>query len=162
MPDLGEGETISNSIPADPDVKNFSYTVVDGHVYFRENSIMVRPDLNKTAEERIKGMVAIRDCVHQLMDAQLYDQSDSTITALQTDLNQLYDDFTRKYGLINSRGNSLAFSDDSSYYLLCSLEILDEEEPGTQSRYVHQAYHPTAKPGGACGYRRGSPGRFHW
>ena len=127
LPDLGEGESISNSIPADPNVKNFSYTVVDGHVYFRENSIMVRPDLNKTAEERIKGMVAIRDCVHQLMDAQLYDQSDSTIEALQADLNQLYDDFTRKYGLINSRGNSLAFSDDSSYYLLCSLEILDEE-----------------------------------
>ena len=72
LPDLDEGESISNSIPADPDVKNFSYTVVDGHVYFRENSIMVRPDLNKTAEERIKGMVAIRDCVHQLMDAQLY------------------------------------------------------------------------------------------
>ena len=126
-PDLEEGEKIQESIPATPDVKNYSYTVVDDKVYYRENSIMVRPELNAAAQERVKGMVAIRDCVHQLMDAQLEDYGDDAIHALQGELNRLYDDYTAKYGLISSRANSLAFRNDSSYYLLCSLEILDEE-----------------------------------
>ena len=126
MPDLADGEAIQESIPADPDVKNFSYTIVNDKVYYRENSVMVRPELNATAQERVKGMVVLRDCVHRLMDAQLNDDSEETIHALQAELNQRYDDYTAKFGLINSRANSLAFSDDSSYYLLCSLEILNE------------------------------------
>ena len=126
MPELADGEAIQESIPADPDVKNFSYTVVNDKVYYRENSVMVRPELNATAQERVKGMVALRDCVHRLMDAQLNDESEETIHALQRELNQRYDDYTATFGLINSRANSLAFSDDSSYYLLCSLEILNE------------------------------------
>lgn len=126
QPELGEGETIRESIPADPDVRNYSYNVVGGQVYYRENSVMVQPDLNATAQERIKGMVALRDCVHRLMDAQLQESDDYTIAALQGELNTLYDSFTEKYGLINSRPNAQAFSDDSSYYLLSSLEILDD------------------------------------
>ena len=126
MPDLGENEPVRETIPASPDVKNYSYAVVDGKVYFRENSVMVRPELNAVAEERIKGMIALRDCVHRLMDAQLADYSDASIQMLQAELNQLYDAFTAKYGLINSRANNLVFREDSSYYLLCSLEVLDE------------------------------------
>jgi N12 class adenine-specific DNA methylase len=127
LPDLGEGETIDDTLPADPNVKNYSYTVVDGEVYFRENSIMVRPDLNATATARIKGMVELRDRVHDLIDLQMADASDAAIHEKQAELNRLYDDYTAKYGLINDRANRLAFSDDSSYYLLCSLEILDED-----------------------------------
>ena len=126
LPDLAEGEEIEDSIPADPTVPNFSYTVVDGKVYFREDSRMVRPKLSQTAQERTAGMVELRNCVRQLMSAQLENASDNTIHALQERLNTLYDAYTAKYGLINSRGNALAFSDDSSYYLLCSLEVLDE------------------------------------
>ena len=126
-PDLEEGEKIQESIPATPDVKNYSYAVVKDKVYYRENSIMVRPELNETAQERIKGMVKLRDCVHALMDAQLENYSDDAIQTLQGELNRLYDDYTAKYGLISSRANSLAFRNDSSYYLLCSLEVLDEE-----------------------------------
>ena len=127
LPELGEGEQIDTSIPADPDVKNYSYTVVHGEVYYRENSVMVKPDLNATAKERVKGMIGLRDCVQKLI-AQQMDSfiSDETIRQTQRDLNRLYDAFTAKYGLINSRANNLAFSDDSSYYLLCSLEILNE------------------------------------
>ena len=128
LPELAEGEEIRESIPADPSVKNYSYTVVDGQVYFRENSIMVRPDLNQTAQERIKGLVGLRDCVHELIAAQLDEAGDSAIQGLQAELNQRYDTFTAQYGLINSRGNALAFSDDSSYYLLCSLEVLDDQQ----------------------------------
>ena len=125
MPELGEGEEIDDSIPADPDVKNFSYTVVDDKVYYRENSRMVRPTLNATAEGRVKGMVELRDCVQKLIGQQLDGfVSDAAIRQTQAELNDLYDSFTAKYGLINSRGNALAFSDDSSYYLLCSLEML--------------------------------------
>ena len=128
LPELGEGEDIDTSLPADPDVKNYSYTVVDGAVYYRENSRMVRPDLNATAEARIKGMVALRDCVHQLIDMQMDAYTpDHAIREKQAELNRLYDDFSGKYGLINDRGNRLAFSDDSSYYLLCALEVLDED-----------------------------------
>ncbi|MDY6180448.1 MAG: SNF2-related protein, partial [Candidatus Faecousia sp.] len=128
LPDLGEGETIQNTLPADPDVKNFSYTLVDGEVYFRENSIMVRPDLNATAKERIKGMLALSTCVHELIDLQMDETiPDSAIAEKQGELNRLYDSFTEKYGLINSRGNKLAFSDDSSYFLLCALEVMDDD-----------------------------------
>ena len=128
LPELGEGEEIDTSIPADPNVKNYSYAVVDGEVYFRENSRMVKPDLNATAEARIKGMVALRDCVHQLIDLQMDEYTpDSAIQEKQGELNRLYDAFSAKYGLINDRGNRLAFSDDSSYYLLCALEVLDED-----------------------------------
>ena len=128
LPELGEGEEIDTSIPADPNVKNYSYAVVDGEVYFRENSRMVKPDLNATAEARIKGMVALRDCVHQLIDLQMDEYtSDSAILEKQGELNRFYDAFSAKYGLINDRGNRLAFSDDSSYYLLCALEVLDED-----------------------------------
>ena len=128
LPELGEGEEIDTSIPADPDVRNFSYTVKDGEVYYRNNSRMVKPELNATAIERVKGMVAMRDCVQHLIAEQMDGfTSDATIQASQRELNQLYDSFTEKFGLINSRGNALAFSDDSSYYLLCSLEELDED-----------------------------------
>ena len=128
LPELGEGEAIDTSIPADPDVKNYSYTVVDGNVYYRENSRMVRPDLNATAEARVKGMVRLRDCVQELIDLQMDAATpDSDIREKQAELNRLYDDFTAKYGLINDRANRLAFADDSSYYLLCALEIVDED-----------------------------------
>lgn len=127
LPELGEDEAVDTSLPADPDVKNYSYTVVDGSVYYRENSHMVRPDLNATAEERVKGMVALRDCVNQLIDLQMDAYTpDSAITEKQGELNRLYDSFSAKYGLLNDRANRLAFSDDSSYYLLCSLEVLDD------------------------------------
>ena len=127
LPDLGEEDQIQDTIPADPDVKNYSYTLVDGEVYYRENSIMVKPDLNATAKERVKGMIELRDCVQSLILQQMDGFiSDMTIQQTQQKLNWLYDTFTDKYGLLNSRANSLAFSDDSSYYLLCSLEILNE------------------------------------
>lgn len=128
LPDLGENETIQDTIPADPNVKNYSYAVVDGEVYYRENSVMVKPSLNATAKERVKGMAELRDCVHRLIDLQMWESDDVSIRAEQQKLNRLYDRFTEKYGLINSRGNALAFADDSSYYLLCSLEMLDDED----------------------------------
>ncbi len=128
LPDLGEGEAIRDTIPADPDVKNYSFTVVDGEVYYRENSVMVRPDLNATAKERVKGLVALRNCVGELIDLQMDDWiPEWRIEEKQGELNRLYDAFSAKYGLINDRANRLAFADDSSYYLLCSLEVLDEE-----------------------------------
>lgn len=128
LPDLGEGEEIDASIPADPSVKNFSYTLVDGEVYYRENSRMVRPGLNDTAMERVRGMVELRDCVHQLIDLQMDEFTpDAAIREKQVELNQLYNAFSAKYDRISSRGNKLAFSDDSSYYLLCSLEVLDDD-----------------------------------
>ena len=128
LPDLGENEKIGTSIPADPNVKNFSYTIVDGDVYYRENSVMVKPDLNATAKARVKGMVQLRDCVQKLIGQQMDGFiSDEAIHQTQRELDALYDSFTEKYGLINARANSLAFSDDSSYFLLCSLEMLDEE-----------------------------------
>ena len=128
LPELGEGEDIDESLPADPNVKNYSYTVVDGTVYFRENSRMVRPDLNATAEARVKGLVELRDCVQQLIDLEMdAGASDADIQAQMAELNRRYDDFSAKYGLINDRANRLAFSDDSSYYLLCALEVLDED-----------------------------------
>ena len=128
LPDLGENETIQDTIPADPNVKNYSYAVVDGEVYYRENSVMVKPSLNATAKERVKGLAELRDCVHRLIDLQMWESDDASIRTEQQKLNRLYDRFTEKYGLINSRGNALAFADDSSYYLLCSLEVLDDED----------------------------------
>ena len=128
LPDLGENEKIGTSIPADPNVKNYTYTIVDGEVYYRENSVMVKPDLNATAKERIKGMIQLRDCVQKLIGQQMDGFiSDEAIQQTQRELDALYDSFTAKYGLINTRANNLAFSDDSSYFLLCSLEVLDEE-----------------------------------
>ena len=128
LPELGEGEDINDSLPADPDVKNYSYTLVDGAVYFRENSRMVRPDLNATAEARVKGLVGLRDCVQRLIDLEMDAAApDADIRAQMAELNRLYDDFSAKYGLINDRANRLAFADDSSYYLLCALEVLDED-----------------------------------
>ena len=128
LPELGEGEDIDESLPADPNVKNYSYTVVDGAVYFRENSRMVRPDLNATAEARVKGLVGLRDCVQQLIDLEMDAAApDADIRAQIAELNRRYDDFSAKYGLINDRANRLAFADDSSYYLLCALEVLDED-----------------------------------
>ena len=127
-PELGTGEAIRAAIPADPNVKNYTYTVVDGQVYYRENSLMVRPDLSAVAEARVRGMVSLRDCVRELIALQMDPATpDSAIRDQQAELNRRYDAYTAKYGLLNSRGNAQAFSDDSSYYLLCSLEILDED-----------------------------------
>ncbi|XXF51719.1 SNF2-related protein [Hungatella sp. SB206] len=128
LPELGDGEAIDTSIPADPNVKNYSYAIVDGQVYYRENSRMVRPDLNATAEARVKGLVGLHDCVQELIDLQMDAVvPDSTITQKQAELNRLYDSFSAKYGLINDRANRLAYADDSSYYLLCALEVIDED-----------------------------------
>ena len=129
LPELGDDEALSDSIPADPNVKNYSYTVVDGEVYYRQNSLMSRPALNATASERVKGLVGLRDCLHHLIDLQMDAMTpDSAIRQAQAELNTLYDNFSAKYGLINSHANALAFQDDSSYYLLCTLEELDEEK----------------------------------
>ena len=130
LPELSEGnEVSSDTIPADPNVKNFSFAVVDGDVYYRQNSIMVKSEVNATAKERIKGMVELRNCVNELIDLQMDETTtDDEIADKQVELNSLYDKFTKKYGLINDKVNKSAFSDDSSYYLLCSLEILDEEK----------------------------------
>lgn len=122
-----EAEDEDHSIPADPSVRNFSYTVVDGKLYFRENSRMNPVEVSMTAENRIKGMIAIRDCVRTLIEYQTEDYSDAEIQAEQVRLNELYDDFSKKYGLINARANNSAFSYDSSYCLLSSLEVLDDE-----------------------------------
>ena len=120
-----EGE--DHSIEADPAVRNFSYTLVDGQIYYRENSRMNPVEVSKTAESRIRGMIELRDCVRTLLEYQTEDYPNEEIKAQQAKLNVLYDAFTRKYGLINSRGNAIAFDQDSSYFLLCSLEILDED-----------------------------------
>ena len=121
--DINEGRTI----PADPDVRNFSYALVNGQVYYRENSVMTRPVLNQTTQERIKGMIELRDCTRRLIDAQINDATDDDIYRRQDELNRTYDDFTARYGLISDRANNQVFSSDSSYYLLCSLEILDDK-----------------------------------
>ena len=125
LEELDEEE--DRSIPADPSVKNFSYTVVDGQVYYRENSLMHPVEVSVTAENRIRGMIELRECVRRLIDYQTEGYPDEEIAAEQQKLNALYDSFTAKYGLVNSRGNKLAFAEDSSYCLLCSLEVLDEQ-----------------------------------
>ena len=125
--DISEiGEVEDNSVPADPNVKNFSFTVVEDKIYYRQNSRMNPVDVSATAENRIKGMIKIRDCVRELIRLQTDDYPDSAILSAQERLNTLYDDFTKKYGLLNARANRLAFADDSSYCLLCSLEIVGE------------------------------------
>ncbi len=121
-------EEADESIPADPNVKNFSFTLVEGKVYYRQDSVMNKVETSITGENRIKGLIAIRDIVRALIDAQLNDEPDSIVTDLQAKLNTKYDEFTQKYGLINSRGNEMVFSDDSSYFLLCSLEMLNEDK----------------------------------
>ena len=126
-PDIAEEETVRHTLPADPDVKNFSYTVVDGEVYYRENSVMTQVALSDAAQERVKGMVELRQIVHELIDQQLNDFPDEDIQATQERLNAAYDAFTAKYGLLNDRRNGRLFEQDSSYYLLCSLENLDEQ-----------------------------------
>ena len=127
LPDLDAGEASAAALPADPEVRNYSYTVVNGEVYYRQNSIMVKPDLNPTARERVRGMVGLRQCVNQLIQAQMENVDDAALSALQQELNTRYDAFTARFGLINARSNAGAFADDSSYYLLCSLEVLDEQ-----------------------------------
>ncbi|MBQ7500905.1 MAG: DEAD/DEAH box helicase family protein, partial [Clostridia bacterium] len=122
---MDEGE--DKSIPADPSVRNFSYTVIDGKVYYRVNSRMNPAEVSVTAENRIKGMIRIRDCVRELIEYQMEDYPDEMISEKQKELNELYDAFSKKYGIINSRANNSAFSQDNSYYLLTSLEVLDDE-----------------------------------
>ena len=126
-PDIADAEAERKTLPADPAVKNFSYAVVDGEVYYRENSIMTQVELSGTAKERITGMVNLRQIVNELIDQQLNDAPDEDIRATQAKLNTVYDAFTAKYGLLNDRKNGRLFEDDSSYYLLCSLENLDEK-----------------------------------
>lgn len=127
--ELEEGEEISeDTIPADPNVKNYSYTLVGDEVYYRRNSVMIKPDTNATALQRIKGMIELRDCVNDLIDRQMdADMPDSAIKEAQARLNEIYDSYVDKYGIINSRANAIAFADDSSYFLLCSLENPDED-----------------------------------
>ena len=122
-----ESEDTIVTIPADPTVRNFSYTIVDGDIYFRENSVMSKIELSQTAKNRVIGMIEIRDCVRELIEYQKDDYDEKIILEQQQKLNDLYDTFTEKYGLINSRGNSLAFREDSAYYLLCSLENINED-----------------------------------
>ena len=126
-PDIAEEETTRCTLPADPDVKNFSYTVVDGEVFYRENSVMTQVELSDTAKGRVTGMVELRQIVNDLIDQQLNDYPDEDIKATQERLNAAYDAFTAKYGLLNDRKNGRLFEQDSSYYLLCSLENLDEQ-----------------------------------
>ena len=126
-PDIAEEETARRTLPADPDVKNFSYTVVDGEVFYRENSVMTQLELSDTAKGRVTGMVELRQIVNELIDQQLNDFPDEDIKATQAKLNAAYDAFTAKYGLLNDRKNGRLFEQDSSYYLLCSLENLDEQ-----------------------------------
>ena len=121
-------ESEETYIPADPNVRNFSYTVVDGQIYFRENSVMREVQTSETAKNRIKGMIEIRDCVKNLLEMQTEDYPDAAIETEQRRLNEIYDTFVKKYGYINSRGNASAFSDDSSYFLICSLEIFKDGE----------------------------------
>lgn len=141
LDDIGEED---NSIEADLTVRNFSYTLIDDKIYFRENSRMYPQELAMTTENRVKSLIEIRDCVRTLLEYQTEDYPDEDIKREQVKLNQLYDRFTKKYGLINSRGNNSAFSNDSSYYLLCSLEILDEN--GNLARKADMFTKRTIKP----------------
>ena len=139
-----ESTSETDVIPADPMVKNYSYTIVKGDVYYRENSIMKKMDLSVTTKSRVVGMINLRDCVHRLINLQLDECiSESDIKAKQAELNRIYDAYTRKYGLINDRANRLAFERDSSYYLLCSMEILDDN--GKLKRKTDMFYKRTIK-----------------
>ena len=127
VPDIAETEAERRTLPADPDVKNFSYTVVEGDVYYRENSVMTQVELSGNAKDRVVGMVELRQIVNELIDRQLNDYPEEDIKEAQEQLNAAYDAFTAQYGLLNDRKNGRLFEDDSSYYLLCSLENLDEQ-----------------------------------
>lgn len=127
LPNELEGEAAADTIPADPNVKNYAFTMVDGEVYYRTNSAMVRQKLPLPALERIRGMIDLRQQVNDLIQAQLDNADDAALAPIQARLNQHYDAFTAKYGLINARSNASVFSSDSSYYLLCSLEVLNEQ-----------------------------------
>ena len=142
LDEISDGQDAS--IPADPNVRNFSYALVDGKVYFRENDRMTPAAVSVTAENRIKGLIQIRDCVRKLIEYQTEDYPDDLIHTEQENLNRLYDSFTQQYGLINSRGNYLAFASDESYFLLCSLEVLDDE--GSFKRKADMFTKRTIKP----------------
>lgn len=147
IPDYERGEDEpeeDNSIPADPSVRNFSYTLVDGKIYYRQDSRMVPVEMPVTAQNRVKGLVELRECVRRLIEYQAEDYPESDIRTEQARLNRLYDGFTKKYGLINSRGNSMAFGQDSAYCLLCSLEIIDEN--GELERKADMFQKRTIKP----------------
>ena len=155
-PDIADAENEKHILPADPDVKNFSYTVVDGEVFYRENSVMTQVELSDTAKGRVTGMVELRQIVNDLIQQQLEDYPDADIKATQERLNAAYDAFTAKYGLLNDRKNGRLFEQDSSYYLLCSLENLDEQgQLKSQGGDVHQAHHSP----GAHRHQRGHPQR---
>ena len=130
VPDIAETEAERRTLPADPDVKNFSYTVVEGEVYYRENSVMTQVELSGNAKDRVVGMVELRQIVNELIDRQLNDYPEEDIKEVQEQLNAAYDAFTAQYGLLNDRKNGRLFEDDSSYYLLCSLENLDTQREG--------------------------------
>ena len=127
-PDIAEEEAARRTLPADPEVKNFSYTVVDGEVFYRENSVMTQIELSDNAKGRVAGMVELRQIVNELIDQQLNDYPDEDIKASQAKLNAAYDAFTAKYGLINDKKNARLFDDDSSYYLSAHVENLDENK----------------------------------
>ena len=126
LDEVADGKSIE-SIPADINVRNYSFTLVDNEIFYREDSRMNKVSLPKNTEDRVKAMIKMRDCVRNLIDYQLNEYSDYDISQQQVKLNNLYDDFSKKFGLINSSANAKAFSDDSAYYLLCSLEIINEQ-----------------------------------
>ena len=151
-PDIAEEETTRRTLPADPEVKNFSYTVVDGEVFYRENSVMTQVELSDTAKGRVTGMVELRQIVNDLIEQQLNDYPDEDIQTTQAKLNAAYDAFTAKYGLLNDRRNGRLFEQDSSYYLLCSLENLDEQgqlkRDDSPGAHCHQCGYPQRSVGG--------------
>lgn len=156
-----EAEDEDRSIPADPSVRNFSYTVVDGEIYYRENSRMIPVEVSVTAANRIKGLIGIRDCVRALIEYQADDWPAEDIQTEQKKLNALYDAFVAKYGRINSRANKSVFTQDSAYFLLSSLEVLDDEQNFVrQGRYVYQTHHPAKDRDHPCGHRIRGAGRF--
>ncbi len=140
-------ETDDGAIPADPEVKNFTYTIHNGEIYYRENTLMYKAELNDTARERVRGLIAIRGVVRSLIDAQLENRPDADIAALQSKLNSRYDAFTKKYGVINGHGNKRAFKLDADYPLLCSLELLNEENEfvGKAAFFTKRTVRPHAR-----------------
>ena len=149
--ELEQAESAPDIIPATPDVRNYSYALIGGDVFYREGGIMVRQDVSAAATERIKGLMELRDCTRRLIELQTMDASDDVIAAEQRRLNELYDAFAAKHGLISSRENKRAFALDDSYYLLCSLEILGRRRPArAQGRHVHAPHHPAPPPGSSA------------
>ena len=155
LPELGEGEAIDTSIPADPNVKNYSYTVVDGDVYYRENSCMVRPDLNATAEARVKGLVGLRECVQQLIDLQMDAATpDSAIQDKQAELNRLYDSFSAKYGLINDRATGWPLLMIPATICSARWKSLTRTASWSARRICSPSAPSSPQGGGHCGYRK--------